>query len=151
MKNILFFHFLDGSVKIFLENSFVGKTYLNPKRIKVYLQLSLGRDKQVTFTRVKGTDYKLKTMLGSNIKERRNFEINIRNLNKENIEITVIDQAPIVTDKSIVVDVLETSGGVFGKATGELSSNFTLEPNASKNMKFKSSVTYPKDKTLILE
>lgn len=142
---------LAGSVNIFLENSFVGKTYLDPRLIKGDLELSLGRDKQVTVTRVKGTDYKSKTMLGSNIKESRNFDINVRNLKKKSIEITVIDQAPISTDKSIVVEVLETSGGVFDKETGELSWNLTLEPSASKNMKFKYSVTYPKDKTLILE
>lgn len=142
---------LPGEVNIYLNNSFVGKTYLDPRTISENLEISLGRDKSVIVTRVKGTDLKAKTTFGSNIKDTRSFDITIRNLKRTPIKITVIDQIPISANKSIVVEVNEISDAVLNKETGEL--NWTLDLKAGESVlkKFKYTVTYPQNQTIILE
>lgn len=142
---------LSGEVNVFLGNSFVGKTYIDPRKIKDNLEISLGRDKSVTITRVKGADFKDKTFIGGNIKETRSFDITVRNLKSKAISVTVLDQVPVSVDKTIVVDILETTGASLNKETGELSWVLNIPAGKEEVKKFKYIVTYPKNKTLILE
>jgi len=144
---------LKGNANVFLSGAFVGKTYINPEAIKDDLEVSLGRDKQVIVNRTKNTDFKSKTTFGSNIKETRSFDITIRNLKSKPITIEVIDQVPLSTDSSIVVNVDkdDISSAVFDENTGQLTWVLTMEGGSTETKKFQYIVTYPSKKTVILE
>ena len=144
---------LSGNANIFLSGAFVGKGYINPATIKDNLEVSLGRDKQVIVNRIKNTDFKSKATFGSNIKETRSFDITIRNLKTKPINIEVIDQVPLSTDSSIVVNVdkNDISSAVFDETTGELKWILTMEGGSTETKKFKYTVTYPNKNIVILE
>ena len=144
---------LSGNANIFLSGAFVGKGYIDPATIKDNLEVSLGRDKQVIVNRIKNTDLKSKATFGSNIKETRSFDITVRNLKTKPINIEVIDQVPLSTDSSIIVNVdkNDISSAVFDETTGELKWIFTMEGGSTETKKFKYTVTYPNKNIVILE
>ena len=144
---------LSGSANIFLSGAFVGKGYINPATIKDNLEVSLGRDNQVIVNRIKNTDFKSKATFGSNVKETRSFDITIRNLKTKPINIEVIDQVPLSTDSSIVVNVdkNDISSAVFDEATGQLTWAMTMDGGSTETKKFKYTVTYPSKNIVILE
>ena len=140
-----------GDASIFFENRYVGKTTIDPRRAGEKIDLSLGVDKSVIVTRVRGKDFTAKTLTGTNTKQSRQWEITARNLKPTAIDIELIDQIPVSVDKQITVDATELSGAELDKDTGILTWKFTLKPTESKSMTVKYTVTNPKNTTVYLD
>ena len=142
---------LAGEVSIFLESTFVGKTYLDPKNIEEQLEISLGRDKSVVVSRVKGADFRSKTMFGGNTKESRTIHLRVQNNKNKPIEIILMDQIPVSTNKEIVVEIEECSGAKLENETGRLTWESTIKAGESKDLLLKYVVSYPKNKKVVLD
>jgi len=142
---------LQGNANIFFEGKYVGKSVINPRQADEILGISLGRDKGVMVTRVKGKDFSGKTLIGSNNKISREWELTARNLKKQAIKLILEDQIPVSINKSITVDTITISDAEHNKDTGKLKWEFTLEPAASKKLSVKYSVTYPKNSSLTVD
>ncbi len=140
-----------GEASIFFENRYVGKTYIDPRRADATIDLSLGVDKSVVVTRVRGKDFTAKTFTGSSTKQTRQWELTARNLKTAPIDIEMLDQVPVSANKQIVVDVAEISGAEMDKDKGILTWKFTLKPAESKSMTVKYVVTSPKNTTVYLD
>ena len=140
-----------GEGSIFFENRYVGKTYIDPRRAEDEINLSLGVDKSVMVTRIKGRDFTEKTLTGGNVRQTRQWELTVKSLKTKPVDIKVIDQIPVSLNKQITVDAAEISGAEWNKDTGILTWDFTLEPAAVKKMAVKYTVTQPKNTTVILE
>lgn len=140
-----------GAASIFFENRYVGKTMIDPRRAGEEISLSLGADKSVVVTRVRGKDFIEKTLTGGSIKQTRQWELAVRNLKSAPIDIQVVDQIPVSLNKQIVVDAVEISEAEWNKDTGILTWTFTLEPAAVRKMAVKYVVTQPKNTTVVLE
>jgi uncharacterized protein (TIGR02231 family) len=135
---------------IFIENTYIGESEINPDITKDTLQISLGQDKSISVKRQMIKKFNEKKIIGNSRKEIRAYEISLKNKKNSNIEIVVEDQIPISTIQEIEVELLESSNAVYDKTTGKLTWKINLNPGEEKKLQFKFSVKYPKDKTINL-
>ena len=140
-----------GEANIFFENRYIGKTYIDPRRAEEEMEFSLGSDKSVIVTRVRGKNYTEKTLILGNTKNTRQWELTVRNLKSHVINIKILDQIPVSINSQILVDVHEISGADYDKDTGILTWNLNIEPASSKSITVKYTVSHPKDKPVLLE
>jgi hypothetical protein len=142
---------LEGESNLFFEGTFLGKAMINPKTAGDTLNISLGRDKNISVKRTSVKEYSKKQLLGSNKIDYRTFEINIRNNKKQPINLIIEDQFPVSTMKEVEVDKIESKEAEFDAETGKLKWTIQLEPGKEKKVDFKYSVKYPKNNNLVLE
>lgn len=142
---------LSGETNLYFSGTYVGKSYINAQATNDTLELSLGRDKNISVTRTRLTEFNSRKLIGLNQKVTRGWEISVRNKKSQAVTMTIQDQVPISTDKEIEIERTETSGATFTETTGLLTWKVNLKPAESKKLKFIYSVKYPKDKNLIIE
>jgi len=139
---------LPGEANIFFENSFVGKTYLNPQTNKDSLFISLGRDESIIVSRNQLKDFSEDKFLSSDIERTFSYEIKIKNNKKNAINLIVEEQFPISQQEDIQVNLKETNGALLDNEIGSLKWNVTINSNESISKRFSFSVRYPKDKKI---
>ena len=139
---------LPGEANIIFENTYIGKSFIDPSSTQDTLNLTMGRDKRVVVKREKLTDFSSVKFLGTNKKQIFTYEITVKNNKKDAIDILVKDQYPISQNKEVEVELLETSGALDNTDVGVLTWKLKLAPGETKKMKISYSVKYPKDKTL---
>lgn len=145
------YNLLEGEANIFFEGTFVGKSLLDVRYASDTLQISLGRDKNVSVTREKIKDFTSKKFIGSKKEEARAWDIIVKNNKSQAINMVVYDQVPVSTLDEIKVEISKTSGAKQNSTTGELKWEFKLDPNKTKTFKLQYSVKYPKNRNLIIE
>jgi uncharacterized protein (TIGR02231 family) len=142
---------LSGQANLFFEGKYVGKSYIETRQTEDTLSLSLGRDKNITVTRIRKKDFSEKQFFGNNVTETREWELTVHNKKKQPVNITVEDQVPVSTDKEIKVETPEISGAQHDRTTGKLTWLLALKPSESHSMTVKYTVKYPKSRTVALE
>ncbi|HWB62832.1 MAG TPA: mucoidy inhibitor MuiA family protein [Chitinophagales bacterium] len=145
------YNLLDGEANLYFEGTYLGKTLLSTSTAEDTIEISLGRDKSVTVNRTKVKDFSKKTFFGDKKIASRYFEISVRNNKKEPINIMVLDQFPVSTQKEIEVDKLEYKEASLDDATGKLTWNLQISPATETKVGFKYAVKYPKNYHLQLE
>lgn len=145
------YNLLEGEANIFFEGTFVGKSLLDVRYATDTLQISLGRDKNVSVTREKIKDFTSKKFIGSKKEEARAWDIIIKNNKSQSINMVVYDQVPVSTLDEIKVEISNISGAKKNPTTGELKWEFKLDPTKAKEFKLQYSVKYPKNRNLIIE
>ncbi|HXB42433.1 MAG TPA: DUF4139 domain-containing protein, partial [Puia sp.] len=123
---------LPGEANIIFENTYIGKTYIDPNSTLDTLNLTLGKDKRVVVKREKVTDYSSVKFLGSNKKQVFVYDITVKNNKKEKIQMMLKDQYPVSSNKEIEAELLETSGATLNAQTGVLTWKVELAPGESK-------------------
>ena len=142
------YNLLSADANIYFEGMYVGKTYINTAVTTDTLQLSLGRDKNVSVTRTKLKDYTEKKIIASDKKETHAYEIVVKNKKKKEIEIVIQDQIPLITNKEIIVELQEKSRAEYNAEKGFLTWNLKIKPGADEKVKFSYTIQYPKDKVI---
>jgi len=142
---------LSGVTNVFFEGKYVGESNIEARQTDDTLALSLGRDKNITITRIRKKDFSEKQFLGSTTTETREWDLTVHNKKKQAITIIIEDQIPVSTEKEIKVETLNISGAEIDKETGKLSWKCLLESAESQSMNVKYTVKYPKNKTVVLE
>lgn len=142
------FNLLPGEANIYFENSFVGKTNINPETTKDTLAISLGRDENISVSREQLKDFTEDKFLSSDIERTFAYEIKIKNSKKGSVKIIVEEQIPISEQEDIIVKQIETSGGKFDQETGELKWDVNADAGKSVTKKLVFSVRHPKDKQI---
>lgn len=145
------YNLLEGEANIFFEGTYVGKSLLNLTNATDTLQLSLGRDKQVSVTREKVKDFTTKQFIGNKKEENRAWKTTVRNNKNQPINMILLDQVPISTLEEIEVSVQNASAGKRNHETGEIKWEFKLEPSAKQEFELRYSVKYPKNKQIYIE
>lgn len=145
------YNLLEGEANIFFEGTYVGKSLLNLTNATDTLQLSLGRDKQVSVTREKVKDFTTKQFIGNKKEENRAWKTTVRNNKNQPINMILHDQVPISTLEEIEVSVQNASAGKRNDETGEIKWEFKLEPSAKQEFELRYSVKYPKNKQIYIE
>ncbi|MDR1342734.1 MAG: DUF4139 domain-containing protein [Prevotellaceae bacterium] len=141
---------LPGQANLFFEGKYVGKSYMETRQTEDTLALSLGRDKNITATRIRKKNFSEKQFFGNSVTETREWELTVYNKKKQPVTITVEDQVPVSTDKEIKVETLEISGAQHDRVTGKLTWLLALKPSESRAMTVKYTVKYPKSRTVVL-
>lgn len=139
---------LPGEANVFFENTFVGKSFIDPNNIKDTLSISMGRDKRVVVQREKLKDYTTRRTIGANQRDRYGWEIAVRNTKNEPVRITVEDQVPVSKNNQIEVSVDNTGGARYNAETGKLVWELLLKPNETRKLQYGFEVKYPKDQQL---
>ncbi|MCU0390628.1 MAG: mucoidy inhibitor MuiA family protein [Thermoflexibacter sp.] len=145
------FNLMQGEANLFFEGEYLGKTNLNVNSNNDTLDISLGRDRNITVTRTKLKNFTNRQWIGSNKTESRGFEINVKNKKKQAINIVIEDQVPVSTNKEIEIEVQEVSSADWDKEKGKLTWKFKLGSGDNKKMTLKYAVKYPKNQVVVLE
>jgi uncharacterized protein (TIGR02231 family) len=141
---------MEGSMKLYFEDTYLGDSYLDVSN-KDTLTISLGKDKGVLVTRTKSSDFRKKQSLGSNKTDSRAYDIVVRNMKRQAINLIVEDQFPISKSKEIEILDQEAPEAEVNKEIGKLSWKFSLEPNKEKKVHHQFSVKSPKAMVLSLD
>jgi uncharacterized protein (TIGR02231 family) len=140
------FNLLPGQANVYLENSYVGESYINPAVTTDTLKLSFGRDKRIVIKRERVKDMNAQKFIGGNVEKEYMFETTIRNTKNVNVSVTIEDQLPLSTDENIKITNGELSGGNLKSETGMINWKFELKPGESKSIRLGYKVKYPKDR-----
>lgn len=145
------YNFLSGEANLFFEGTFIGKSLINTDATTDTLSFSLGTDKNIVVTRTSLKDLTEKQGFGSNKKETRDWQIEVKNRKKQPVNLLVEDQVPVSQNSSIEVETEELSDGRLDKTTGKVLWNFVLNPQDDKKVELKYQVKYPKNQTVIVQ
>ena len=122
---------LPGEANIIFENSYVGKSFIDPNATTDTLNLSMGRDKKITIKREKVAEQTGVKFIGSSKKQTFTYEIRLRNGKKEAVNLLLKDQYPVSTDKDMEVELLAAEGAAVNKETGVLTWKLNLKAGAT--------------------
>lgn len=127
---------LDGNVKIFLNNVYMGESFINARQTEDTLKLSIGKDKDLAVERKELKNYSSKNLIKTTNKVERDWQITVKNNKTEAVKITVEDQFPVSTNSDITVELLESSGAEIDYIEGKLIWKLTLNAGEKKELKF---------------
>jgi hypothetical protein len=145
------YNFLSGEANLFFEGTFIGKSLLNTDAMADTLNISLGTDKNIVVTRTSLKDLTERQVIGSNKKETRNWQIEVKNRKNQPVNLLVEDQVPVSQNSSIDVETQELSGGKLDPTTGKVSWSLKLHPQDDKKIQLKYQVKYPKNQSVIVQ
>ena len=145
------YNLLEGEANVYFDNSFVGKTILDPNVPSDTLHFSLGRDNGIRVQRVKVADKSTRKLLTSSQEQDMTWRITVKNTRSENVTITLKDQIPVSQNSDITVTTEELSGGSLQKETGIVTWQLSLMPNEQKELIVHYRVKYPKNRRLTVE
>lgn len=142
---------MEGEANVYFDNSFVGKSILDPNVSSDTLHFSLGRDQSIHLQRIKVGERSNRRFFGSSQEQTMTWRITVKNARQETVSITVFDQAPISRNSSIEVSMEELSGGQCDKQTGIIKWPLQLQPGEQRELILQYKVKYPKNRRLNIE
>ena len=142
---------LEGEANVYFENSFIGKTILDPTVANDTLHFSLGRDKGIRIQRTKVSARSTRRLLASSQEQNMTWRITVKNTRKEAVSLTLQDQIPVSENSNITVTTEELSGGQLDKSTGFILWQLQLQPNEQREFIVQYRVKYPKNRNLVVE
>ena len=142
---------MEGEANVYFDNSFVGKSILDPNVSSDTLHFSMGRDQSIRVQRIKVGESSTRRFFGSNQEQTMKWRITVKNNRQESVNITVFDQAPISRNTSIEVSMEELSDGQFDKQTGIIKWPLQLQPGEQRDLILQYKVKYPKNRRLNIE
>lgn len=136
-----------GEMALFLDDNFVGNSYFQPQTATDTLEISFGIDDKIAIKYESIKEKSARKLIGSNISREFEKQITIKNNRKTAIDLLVIDQIPVSTDKDIEVkaDIPQAN---LEDNTGKLSYQLNLKSNETKQLKFGFKIKYPKNKVI---
>ncbi|HLP54037.1 MAG TPA: DUF4139 domain-containing protein [Fluviicola sp.] len=140
-----------ATANIFFDGTYIGETYLDPTTMDDTLSLSLGKDPNII---VKRTLLKkeMKEKIVGNTKERTmSYELEIKNLKSNNIQLIVKDQLPVTQNAEIIIEPIDLDKANYNTVTGILNWEFELKAKENRKIHFSYRVKHDKDKEVILQ
>lgn len=151
LKDWTSYRLLDGKMNIFFKGVYQGQSDLDLSTVEDELELSIGKDEDITIERILGKDYSNSVFLGKDRKVTKSWEISIKNNKKIPIALIVYDQVPISNTNDINVQVEEISNAMLNEQTGELKWNLNIQSEGLIQLINRYAVKYPKGRNLIIE
>ena len=142
---------LEGEANVYFENSFIGKTILDPTVTNDTLHFSLGRDNGIRMQRTKVSARSTRRLLASNQEQDMTWRITVKNSRKEAVSLLLQDQIPVSQNSNVTVTTEELSGGQLDKSTGIIVWQLQLQPNEQREFIVQYRVKYPKNRQLTIE
>ena len=139
---------IPGNARVYFDNSFIGRTMLNPTADADTLVLSLGRDRSILVNRKKLKDKTHEKVLLDEKQITCTYEITVRNQKAVPISIEVIDQMPLSNNQLIKVEPTDTGNANHDADTGKLVWKLNVKSKESRKVQFAYEVKLPKDKSL---
>lgn len=139
-----------AKANIFFEGSYIGETYIDPTTMEDTLNLSLGKDPNIIIRRnLLKKDCKEK-IVGNYIEKTYSYQIDVKNLKSNNVNIVIQDQIPITQNSDIVIEMIDNNRAKYDSKLGILEWNLDIKSKETKTIEFKYKVKYNKDQNLNL-
>jgi uncharacterized protein (TIGR02231 family) len=136
---------LPGVANIIMDNTYIGKSVIDPNSTADTLNLSLGKDKRVAIKRTVVKDYTSTKTSGISTKQLFTYELTVKNNKITTVDLLLKDQYPISTTKEIEIKLEDANDAMINVESGILTWKITLKPGESKKLRFSYSVKYPKE------
>lgn len=139
---------IPGEANIIFENMYVGKTYIDPYATTDTLNLSMGRDKMISIKRERVAEQTSTQTISNNKRQTATYEIRIRNNKRTTVNMLLKDQYPISTDRTMQVELLESSNAAVNTETGVMTWKLSIPPGETQTIRISYAVRYPKDRVI---
>ena len=139
---------LPGVANIIMDDTYLGKTMIDPNITADTMNLSLGKDKRISVKRSLLKDYTSTKTSGSTTKQIFTYEITVKNNKTTDINLLLKDQYPISQTKEIEVILGDNDQANINEELGILNWQINLKPGESKKIRFSYTVKYPGDKKI---
>lgn len=140
---------LPGEANIIMDNTYIGKSIIDPNTTADTLNLSLGKDKRLAVKRSLVKELSsLKASGGSN-RQTFTYEIIVKNNKLSDVNLLLKDQYPLSTIKEVEVKLEDGGEAMVNEEVGVLTWKIALKPGESKKVRFTYSVKWPKDKRIV--
>jgi uncharacterized protein (TIGR02231 family) len=140
---------LPGSANIIMDDTYVGKSQIDPNSTADTLNLSLGRDKRIVVKRVQIRETAPAKSGGGTSKQVFTYEITVKNNKITPLQMLLKDQHPLSAVKEVEVSLDEAGDAEVNPETGVLTWKLDLKPGESRKLRFVYSVKYPRDKRIV--
>lgn len=145
------YHLLNGKANIFFKGIYQGESLLDLESVGDTINLSVGRDKDISISRELQKDYSSRTFSGSTRKEIKSWLITVKNHKVTPVSLLVEDQYPISRGDEIKVEVVEVGQAKNDNVAGKLTWEIVLQAGESKKLPLTYQVRYPSGKKMIVE
>lgn len=139
---------VEGYANIFMNETYVGQSYINPNSISDSLQISFGTDSKIVVERNMLKEYSSKQLIGGKRKATYVYEISVKNTYSTAVKIEIQDQIPVSTNQEIEVSADQVSSAEYNPLTGICKWVYVIEPGKTISMKLGYSIKYPKNLNL---
>jgi uncharacterized protein (TIGR02231 family) len=139
---------IPGNANIIMDDTYIGKSFIDPNTTADTLNLSLGKDKRVGVKRTLVKDASLSKTKDANIKQTFTYELTVKNNKIKDVNVILKDQYPLSNVKEIEVELLNSDDAAINEELGVLTWKLTLKPGESRKVRFSYTVKYPKDKKI---
>jgi uncharacterized protein (TIGR02231 family) len=140
---------LPGDANIIMDDTYIGKSVIDPNTTADTLNLSLGKDKRLAVKRSLVKELSSLKTSGGNNRQNFTYEVIVKNNKLTDVNLLLKDQYPLSTIKEVEVKLEDGDEAMVNGETGVLIWKINLKPGESKKVRFSYSVKYPKDKKII--
>ncbi len=140
---------LPGDANIIMDDTYIGKSVIDPNSTADTLNLSLGRDRRIAVKRSLVKEMSSLKTSGGNTKQVFTYEVIVKNNKITDVNLLLKDQYPLSTIKEVEVKLEEGGEAMVNAETGVLTWKIDLKPGESRKVRFSYSVKYPKDKKIV--
>ncbi len=140
---------IPGNANIIMDDTYIGKSFIDPNSTADTLNLSLGKDRRVGVKRTLLKDASISKTKDANIKQTFTYELVLKNNKTKEINIILKDQYPLSNVKEIEVELVDADGAAINTEIGVLTWKVTLKPGESIKKRFTYTIKYPKDKKIV--
>lgn len=140
---------IPGAANIIMDDTYIGKTQIDPNNTADTLNLSLGRDKRIAVKRTLVRETAPSKSGGGTNKQLFTYEITVKNNKVTPIQLLLKDQHPLSAVKEVEVTLEETGEAEVNPETGVLTWKVDLKPGESRKYRFVYSVKFPRDKRIV--
>lgn len=136
---------LSGNSSIYYQGAYTGDAYVDANYTGDTLQISLGRDRNITVSREGNKELNDKRIFGGSVKEVVAWELSIRNNKPVPIKIEILDQFPLSEIKTIEIKHGNHAGAKVDDKTGKLTWQKTIPASSTEKINFDYELKYPVD------
>jgi uncharacterized protein (TIGR02231 family) len=140
---------LPGDANIIMDDTYIGKSIIDPNTTADTLNLSLGRDKRVAVKRSLVKELSSLKTVDKMYKQSFTYELIVKNNKATDINLLLKDQFPLSTIKEVEIKLEESGDAMVNPETGVLTWKIELKPGESRKLRFSYTVKYPKDKKIV--
>ena len=133
---------------VYLKDTLAGEFYVDSDAGTDTFTLSLGNDERIKVSRTELPSRTQEALIKNQKKTQYAFRISLMNNSSEAVGVKILDQIPVSTEKTIVVETSELSKAALNEESGELSWELSAESKKEIVLNVAYSVAWPKDKKL---
>ncbi len=139
---------LPGTANIIMDDTYLGKTMIDPNITSDTLNLSLGKDKRIAVKRTLVKELTTTKTSGSTTKQIFTYEIVLKNNKTTDVQLLLKDQYPLSQVKEIETVLGNNDDATINEELGVLNWQINLKPGESRKVRFSYTVKYPGDKKI---